>query len=135
MLRLPSGSCKLDISTMVIHLLELPCTGEMGELLEAIRWGTDFIMASMPNPTHYVALYGNATEDFSYFGPPEVSYKPIRQEFCRALALTVLELVLTGILCEAAIPPCTCPAGAAVQQGQAALVQWEASSLCEPHQG
>ncbi len=47
-------------------------TGEMGELLEAIKWGTDFIMASMPNPNQYVVLYGNVTADFLYYGPPEV---------------------------------------------------------------
>ncbi|KAK9848230.1 hypothetical protein WJX84_000284 [Apatococcus fuscideae] len=45
--------------------------GEMGELLEAIKWGTDFIMASMPTANQYVALYGNATADFLYYGPPE----------------------------------------------------------------
>ena len=47
-------------------------TGEMGELLEAIKWGTDFIMASMPNPNQYVVLYGNVTAEFLYYGPPEV---------------------------------------------------------------
>ena len=45
----------------------------MGELLEAIKWGTDFIMASMPATNQYVALYGNATADFLYYGPPEVN--------------------------------------------------------------
>ncbi|KAK9867129.1 hypothetical protein WJX84_004718 [Apatococcus fuscideae] len=46
-------------------------TGEMGELLGAIRWGADFIMASMPNAIQYVALYGNSQADFLYYGPPE----------------------------------------------------------------
>lgn len=55
----------------------------MGEVLEAIRWGTDFIMASMPNPNQYVALYGNATADFLYYGPPEVRLTPI----CKVPAL------------------------------------------------
>ena len=44
----------------------------MGELLGAIRWGADFIMASMPNAIQYVALYGNSQADFLYYGPPEV---------------------------------------------------------------
>ncbi|KAK9828596.1 hypothetical protein WJX72_000945 [[Myrmecia] bisecta] len=49
---------------------------------EAIKWGADFLIASYPKPNTFVAVIGNDTLDFDYYGPPEeydsfVSSRPV----------------------------------------------------------
>ncbi|BDA42119.1 Endoglucanase B [Coccomyxa sp. Obi] len=45
--------------------------GELEEALDAIKWGTDYLLNCHVEPMKFVAMYGSSEVDFGYFGPPE----------------------------------------------------------------
>lgn len=45
--------------------------GAWSELLEAVRWGTDWIIKAHPEPNVFYGQVGNGNADHSYWGPPE----------------------------------------------------------------
>ncbi|GMH39842.1 hypothetical protein BSKO_07746 [Bryopsis sp. KO-2023] len=46
-------------------------SGNYDEVLDAIRWGAQFLIDSHPEPYRIVAMFGSINQDFGYFGPPE----------------------------------------------------------------
>lgn len=46
-------------------------TGELDNVLLYIRWGAEFLISSHSAPNRIVAMFGNSTHDFNYFGPLE----------------------------------------------------------------
>jgi hypothetical protein len=49
--------------------------GELNTSLDAIRWGSDYLISSYTAPSQFVAVVGNNTVDFDYYGPPEEKEK------------------------------------------------------------
>lgn len=45
--------------------------GQYEEVLDAIRWGAEFLIKSHPAPNRIIAMFGTINTDFGYFGPPE----------------------------------------------------------------
>lgn len=45
--------------------------GQYEEVLDAVRWGADFLIKSHPSPNKIIAMFGTIATDFQYFGPPE----------------------------------------------------------------
>jgi len=45
--------------------------GQKQALLDAVRWGTDWLMKAHPNATTFYGQVGNGGADHSYWGPPE----------------------------------------------------------------
>lgn len=46
-------------------------TGKTGEVLDAIRWGADFLINSHSAPNQMIVMIGSSNDDFGYYGPPE----------------------------------------------------------------
>ncbi|GMH40067.1 hypothetical protein BSKO_07971 [Bryopsis sp. KO-2023] len=46
-------------------------TGDLDNALSYIRWGAEFLISSHSAPNRIVAMFGNSTHDFNYFGPLE----------------------------------------------------------------
>lgn len=47
-------------------------SGQLNRMLEAVRWGTDWIMKAHPEPNVFYAQVGNGNADHSFWGAPEV---------------------------------------------------------------
>lgn len=45
--------------------------GDMGNVLDNIGWGADYLMAAHSKPDRFVAVLGNSTLDFNYYGAVE----------------------------------------------------------------
>ena len=51
--------------------------GDLDNALSALRWGADYLVAANSAPNRFVAVVGNDTLDFNYYGP--VCYRhPLR---------------------------------------------------------
>lgn len=50
--------------------------GQRDQLLEAIRWGTDWILKAHPSPNVFYGQVGAGGPDHSYWGPPETMTMP-----------------------------------------------------------
>ena len=46
--------------------------GELATALEALKWGSDLLVAATPNAQNFVAVVGNDTQDFDTYAPPEL---------------------------------------------------------------
>lgn len=46
-------------------------TGKTGEVLDAVRWGADFLINSHSAPERLIVMIGESNDDFGYYGPPE----------------------------------------------------------------
>ena len=45
---------------------------ELATALEALKWGSDLLVAATPNAQNFVAVVGNDTQDFDTYAPPEL---------------------------------------------------------------
>ncbi len=45
--------------------------GQLGQLLEAVRWGTDWLMKAHPEPNVFYGQVGRGDLDHAFWGPPE----------------------------------------------------------------
>ncbi|KAK9823053.1 hypothetical protein WJX81_004364 [Elliptochloris bilobata] len=57
--------------TVVDFQQGLSKAGQLDEALAALRWGASYLMACHPQPNVFMAVQGNHSLDFEYYGPPE----------------------------------------------------------------
>ena len=73
---------------------------ELNEAMEALKWGTDYLINAHPEPLKFVGQFGRSTIDFEYFGPPEEYEKWARGP--KVATYITPENRSTEILCETA---------------------------------
>ena len=49
--------------------------GNLQNSIDAMRWGADYLVAAHSAPNRFVAVVGNSTLDFRYYGPVRVFAK------------------------------------------------------------
>ena len=55
--------------------------GNLQTSIDAMRWGADYLVKAHSAPNRFVAVVGNSTLDFNYYGPVRAPYTPVRSSF------------------------------------------------------
>lgn len=69
---MPSAFTVSHLAWSVIDFKEgFKKTGDYEDALALVKWGAEFLISSHSQPNRIVAMFGNSTHDFNYFGPLE----------------------------------------------------------------
>lgn len=56
--------------------------GNLQNSIDAMRWGADYLVKAHSAPNRFVAVVGNSTLDFNYYGPVRALAGPILRHLC-----------------------------------------------------